>query len=92
MGIIAIDSDGTERGSFVTFDETKAAMMSLDNVGGHMAAQLGVGPAGGARLLLRDETGGNLRIGPYAAGPYVHLTKGEAVRTLTMDGLSPDAH
>lgn len=86
-GILLVDQNGTERGSFITIDESDSAMMSLDNVG-RMVVQMAAGPVGGARLMMRDDDGSDIRMGAYAGGPYVRLAKGETERSLTVEGLS----
>lgn len=83
-GILLIDRNGTERGSLVTLDDSDAAMLSLDNVG-RMAVQLAALPYGGARLMLRDDAGSDIRVGAYAGGPFVHMERGDRQRTLTVE-------
>lgn len=90
-GVLLIDKNGTERGSFVTLDDSDSAMMSLDNVG-RMAVQLAALPYGGARLMMRDDAGSDIRMGAYAGGPYVHMAQGDRQRTLTVEEASGDAN
>lgn len=68
-GILLFDREGNERGGYVTFDESGLVMLSLDEVG-HMAAQFGAGPVGGARLWMRNRKSENLRLGVNANGIY----------------------
>ena len=89
-GILLFDADGAERGSMVTFDETGAAMLSLDNVG-RMAVQLAAMPTGGARLWLRDADGADVKLGAYSGGPYLRLAQGETERLVTQREVAADA-
>lgn len=68
-GILLFDREGIERGGYVTFDQSGLVMLSLDEIG-HMAAQFASGPAGGARLWMRNLKDQNLRLGVNADGVY----------------------
>lgn len=68
-GLLLFDREGNERGGYVTFDESGLVMLSLDEIA-HMVAQFAAGPAGGARLWMRNIKDQNLRIGVNLDGVY----------------------
>jgi hypothetical protein len=84
-GVLIFDATGTERGGYATFNDSGAAVLTLDNVG-HMAVQLAAGPVGGGRLMIRDDAGSEMRLGAYPGGPFVRLTTPQAERNLSVEG------
>lgn len=73
-GILLFDSEGNERGSFVTIDESGLVMLSLDETA-RMAAQFFAYPAGGARMRIRDRDQNIIFMGTTKEGPFLNLSR-----------------
>ncbi len=71
-GIILLDEQGHERGSFAMHDESSAIALTMDNVS-KMVYNLSTGAAGGVTEWIRDKYGNQIYMGTGIKGPYLKM-------------------
>ena len=71
-GLILLDEEGNERGSFATHDESSGIALTMDNVS-KMVYNLSTGPTGGVTEWMRDKYGNTILLATGQDGPYLKL-------------------
>lgn len=72
-GIILLDEQGNERGSFAIHDESSSIALTMDNVS-KMVYNLSTGPTGGVTEWIRDKYGNTILLATGQDGPFVKLS------------------
>jgi hypothetical protein len=71
-GIILLDEQGHERGSFAMHDESSAIALTMDNVS-KMVYNLSTSAAGGVTEWIRDRYGNQIYMGTGIKGPFLKM-------------------
>jgi hypothetical protein len=79
-GLLISDSNGNERGGFVTADASGEAFLGLDSEEEQKVLLL-ANPKGGVNFILTNNDGNSMQLTAFANGPKLTLRKGNQIIT-----------
>lgn len=87
-GIILLDEEGNERGSFAIHDESSTIALTMDNVS-KMVYNLSTGPTGGVTERVLDKYGNSIVMGTGQSGAYLKLASKDSSLVFTTKKTAP---